>query len=42
LPEQIVFNHPYVQPFRITSMVRSNQTVTLRWECVLPTRKAKR
>jgi hypothetical protein len=24
LPVQIVFNHPYVQPFRITSIVRSN------------------
>jgi endonuclease/exonuclease/phosphatase family metal-dependent hydrolase len=34
LPVQIVFNHPYVQPFRITSIVRSNQSVTLTWESV--------
>ena len=31
---QIVFNHPFVQPFRITSLVRSNQSVTLMWESV--------
>ncbi len=29
LPVQIVFNHPFVQPFRIPSIVRSNQSVTL-------------
>jgi hypothetical protein len=34
LPVQIVFNHPFVQPFHITSIVRSNQSVTLTWESV--------
>jgi hypothetical protein len=34
LPVQIVFNHPFVQPFRITSLVPSNQAIALEWESV--------
>ncbi len=34
LPVQIVFNHPFVQPFRITSIVCSNQSIALEWESV--------
>jgi endonuclease/exonuclease/phosphatase family metal-dependent hydrolase len=34
LPVQMVFNNPFTQPFHITSIVRSNETVTLSWQSV--------
>lgn len=34
LPVQVVFKNPFVQPFRITSILRSNEDVTLTWESV--------
>jgi len=35
LPVQMVFNNPFTQPFRITSIMRSNLEATLQWESVL-------
>jgi hypothetical protein len=34
LPVQMIFRNPYVQPFRITSITRSNESVALQWESV--------
>ncbi len=34
LPVQVVFKNPFVQPFRITSIHRNNEEVTLKWESV--------
>ena len=34
LPVKVVFRNPFAQPFRITSMVRSNETLALAWESV--------
>jgi len=34
LPVLMVFNNPYDKPFRVTSITRSNPSVTLRWESV--------
>ncbi len=34
LPVHMVFRNPFVQPFRLTSIVRSNQDVALEWESV--------
>jgi len=34
LPVLMVFNNPYAKPFKLLSVARSNQTVTLRWESV--------
>jgi endonuclease/exonuclease/phosphatase family metal-dependent hydrolase len=32
LPVLMVFNNPYTKPFQLTSIVRSNLIVTIRWE----------
>jgi endonuclease/exonuclease/phosphatase family metal-dependent hydrolase len=34
LPVLMVFENPYAKPFQLTSLARSNQSVTLRWESV--------
>jgi endonuclease/exonuclease/phosphatase family metal-dependent hydrolase len=34
LPVLMVFNNPYDKPFKLTSVTRTNPTVTLRWESV--------
>lgn len=34
LPVMMVFNNPYAKPFKLLSVGRTNQTVTLRWESV--------
>jgi hypothetical protein len=34
LPVLMVFNNPYVKPFKLLFVGRTNQTVTLRWESV--------
>lgn len=34
LPVQMAFRNPFVQSFRITSIQRSNDNVTLNWESV--------
>ena len=35
LPVFMVFANPYTKPFRLTSISRSNQTVTLKWDSVI-------
>ncbi|MGA2242870.1 MAG: endonuclease/exonuclease/phosphatase family protein [Verrucomicrobiota bacterium] len=34
LPVVMVFNNPYTQPFRLTSITRTNPSVALQWESV--------
>ena len=34
LPVLMVFNHPFTQPFRLISIVHSNESVALAWESV--------